>query len=125
MTCGVGLRHSSDPALLWLWHKPTAVALIGPIAWEPLYAMGVALKNKKQTNKKKEVGEPLRKVNDYPGTHRRRGSWSPWSPWWVVGRLHIRVLQIKISSAWTPQPKIMSCERQAAAIAAPRSGPPQ
>ena len=41
-----------DPVLLWLWCRPAAVALIGPLAWEPPYATGAALKNKnKQTNK--------------------------------------------------------------------------
>ena len=41
-----------DLALLWLWHRPAAVAPIGPLAWEPPYAMGAALKRKKETNKK-------------------------------------------------------------------------
>ena len=36
-----------DPALLWLWCRPTAVALIQLLAWEPPYSMGVALKRKK------------------------------------------------------------------------------
>ena len=31
---------------LWLWRRPAAVALIPPLAWEPLYAVGVALKSK-------------------------------------------------------------------------------
>ena len=43
VSCGVGRRHSSD-LMLWLWCRPVAVALIGPLAWEPLYAAGVALK---------------------------------------------------------------------------------
>ena len=38
MSCGVGLRCGSDLALLWLWRGPVATALIGPVAWEPLYA---------------------------------------------------------------------------------------
>ena len=42
----VGRRHSSDPALLYLWHRPAAVALIQPRAWEPPYAMGANLKQK-------------------------------------------------------------------------------
>ena len=46
MNCGVGRRRSSDPALLWLWHKLEATALIQPLAWEPSYAMGEALKKK-------------------------------------------------------------------------------
>ena len=31
-----------DPALLWLWWRPAAAALIGPLAWEPPYAAGAA-----------------------------------------------------------------------------------
>ena len=42
-----------DPALLWLWHRPAATAPIGPLAWEPPYAMGVALEKDKKTKKKK------------------------------------------------------------------------
>ena len=46
MSCGVGCRPASDPTLLWLWCRPVAIALIGPLAWEPPYAEGVALKRK-------------------------------------------------------------------------------
>ena len=35
-----------DPALLWLWYRPAAVLLTRPLAWEPPYASGVALKSK-------------------------------------------------------------------------------
>lgn len=48
-SCGVGRRCSSDPALLWLWYRPPAVAPIQPQAWEPPYAVGVALKRPKRT----------------------------------------------------------------------------
>ena len=44
MSCGVGRRHGSDLVFLWLWHRPSAVALIRPLAWESPYAKGVALK---------------------------------------------------------------------------------
>ena len=57
MSYGVGCRCDLDPALLWLWHRPAATAQIGPLAWEPPYAMGVALemaKRQKQTNKRKQ-----------------------------------------------------------------------
>ena len=37
-----------DLALLWLWHRPAAVSLIGPLAWELPYATGAALKSKKK-----------------------------------------------------------------------------
>ena len=36
-----------DPALLWLWHRPAAIALIQLLAWEPPYAVSAALKSKK------------------------------------------------------------------------------
>ena len=55
MSCGVGHRHGLDPALLWLWHRPAAVAPICPLAWEPPYAMSAALKSKKKKKKKKEI----------------------------------------------------------------------
>ena len=42
-----------DLALLWLWCRPAAVAPIRPLAWEPPYAAGVALKRQK-TKKKKQ-----------------------------------------------------------------------
>ena len=36
-----------DLGLLWLWCRPVAVPLIRPLAWEPPYATGVALKKTK------------------------------------------------------------------------------
>ena len=43
VSCGVGHRLSLDPVLFWLWCRPTAIALIQPLAWELPYATGVAL----------------------------------------------------------------------------------
>ena len=37
-------RCSSDPALLWLWHRLAAIAPNRPLAWEPPYAVCAALK---------------------------------------------------------------------------------
>ena len=51
MSCGVGRRRGSDLVLLWLWSRPAAVAPIGPLAWEPPYATGAALKRQKQKQK--------------------------------------------------------------------------
>ena len=54
MSCGVGRRYSSDPELLWLWHRPAAAAPIRPLALEPPYATGATqeiAKKDKQTNK--------------------------------------------------------------------------
>ena len=39
-------RCGSDLVLLWLWHRLAAIALIRPLAWEPLHAEGAALKDK-------------------------------------------------------------------------------
>ena len=41
MSCGVGCRCGLDLALLWLWCRPAATALILPLAWEPPYATSV------------------------------------------------------------------------------------
>ena len=41
-----------DLALLWLWHRPAAVTLIGPLDWEPPYVRGAALKRQKTQEKK-------------------------------------------------------------------------
>ena len=48
MSCGVGHRLGSDPTLLWLWCRPAAVAPIGPLAWEPPYDEGAAVKRQKK-----------------------------------------------------------------------------
>ena len=52
MSCGVGCRHGLDPVLLWLWCGLAAIAPIGPLAWEPPYAVGAALGNGKKTKNK-------------------------------------------------------------------------
>ena len=54
MSCGIGRRCNLAPVLLWLWHGPVASALILPLAWEPPYTVGAALK-KKKTKKKRGI----------------------------------------------------------------------
>ena len=54
MSCGVGQRCSLDLALLWLGRRPAAVAPIQPLAWEPPYATGMALKRQENKEKRKE-----------------------------------------------------------------------
>ena len=51
MSCGVGHRHGLDPALLCLWCRLVGTAPIRPLAWEPPYAVGAALKRKKKKEK--------------------------------------------------------------------------
>ena len=43
-----------DPVLLCLWYRHAAVAPIPPLAWEPPYASGTALKRQKRQKKKKK-----------------------------------------------------------------------
>ena len=57
MGCGAGQKHGLDLALLWLWLWPATTAPIGPLAWEPPYIVGEALKGKKK--KKKRRGVPI------------------------------------------------------------------
>ena len=52
LSCGAGRRCSSDPALLWLWCRSVAAALIRPLAWKPPYAASAALE---KTPKKDKV----------------------------------------------------------------------
>ena len=54
MSCGAGHRLGLDLALLWLWHKLVVTAPIRPLAWEPPYVLGVALKRTKDQKKKKK-----------------------------------------------------------------------
>ena len=54
MSCALGYRCGSDPALLWLWHRPVATAPIRPLAWEPPYATGGAQEKQKDKKKKKK-----------------------------------------------------------------------
>ena len=44
-------QRVKDPALLWLWCRLAAAALIQPLPWEPPYATGEALKKKKNPKK--------------------------------------------------------------------------
>ena len=48
-SCGMGRGCGWDLVLLWLGCRPVAMAPIQPLAWEPPYALGVALKKKKKT----------------------------------------------------------------------------
>ena len=45
-SCSVGHKCGLDPALIWLWHRLAAAALIQPLAWELPFAVSDALKKK-------------------------------------------------------------------------------
>ena len=63
MSCGVGHRLSSDLALLWLWCRLTAIALIRPLAWELPYAVGEALERQKTKKKNKNKKTKTKKAD--------------------------------------------------------------
>ena len=56
MSCGVGHRRGSGPALLWLWRRLVTTAPIGPLAWEHPYATGAAQEMAKRQKKKIYMG---------------------------------------------------------------------
>ena len=66
MSCSVGCRFGSDLALLWPWRRPVATVLIHPLAWEPPYATGAALKRQKE-KKKKERKKEKKNTNSLAG----------------------------------------------------------
>ena len=74
VNCGVSHRHGSDPELLWLWHRPAAVALIQPLAWELQYVVRGALKTKSKKARKKERKEGKKCKQE---TSCKCLSWSP------------------------------------------------
>ena len=47
--------------MLWLWRRPAATALIGPLAWEPPYARSEALEKTKKKKKKKKKTNTIKK----------------------------------------------------------------
>ena len=51
MSCGLGHRNGSDSMLLGLWCRLAAAGPIRPLAWEPPYAVSVALKKTKEKEK--------------------------------------------------------------------------
>ena len=54
VSCSVGCRCGSNPALLWLWCRQAATAPIHPLAWELPYAKRQKEKAKRPKKKKKK-----------------------------------------------------------------------
>ena len=59
---GLRIPWGLDLVLLWLWCRPAAEARTGPLAWEPPYAVGVALKRQKTKNKQKNPKKPYTNI---------------------------------------------------------------
>ena len=55
MSCDVVCKLGSDTTLLWLWCRPAATAPTRPLAWEPPYAVGTALKRQEEKKRVKTI----------------------------------------------------------------------
>ena len=64
MSCGVGHKCGLYLALLWLWCRMVAKTLIQPLAWEPPYAVHVALEKAERQKKKEKKREEEKDRND-------------------------------------------------------------
>ena len=89
--------HNKAAEVLWLWWRLAATAPIPRLAWEPSYAVGVALKKQKKKLKiKNKFKKTLKKkeVAIWKGKKERlRGSWESQEDrrckWGLLGIIHI------------------------------------
>ena len=73
MSCGVGHRLSLDLILLWLWCRPAATVLLGPLA------LGISIchrcspqKTKEKEKKKKKEGAELEEEGEEKNEKREK-----------------------------------------------------
>ena len=66
MNCGGRHRRGLDLALLRLWHRSAATVPIRPLAREPPYAVGAALKIQKIKNK---IGKQKTSISEIVREH--------------------------------------------------------
>jgi len=78
VSCSVGRRCGSDPALLWLWRRLASTAPNRPLAWEPPYAAGAALD--KPEKRKKKGGKKERK--EWAWQFREKAVLNTWGAEW-------------------------------------------
>ena len=93
MSCGVGRKHGWDLVLLWLWHRPAATALIGPLAWEPSYATEAAQETAKRQKKKKKYAKAVGFV------HNGEWNWAGFIYLFFLG-LFVVVVVVIVAISW-------------------------
>ena len=62
------LQTGSDPMLLWLWCRLAATTPIQPLAWEPPFVTGAALKSRKKKIKNYYIYRLVIKVSTHTQT---------------------------------------------------------
>ena len=110
MSCGVGCRLSSDPMLLWLWHRLAATTPIRHLAWEPPYAAGAALEiAKRQKKKEKEKKEKRDRKLEVTLSHlagrevrQKAQLWYPLWPRYTYPAVHISSVIIPFLAFYRP-----------------------
>ena len=102
MSCGVGRRHSSDLALLWLCCRPAATTPIGLLAWEPPNTMGAVLKKKKKKKKKNQANN----IN-----HSQKTKYK------LFLKHHSLITEMQIKSLWSTHP---TCSSVTCSLAHPK-----
>ena len=103
MSCVVGHRCGLNLALLWLWCRPVAIAPIWPLAWEPPYAKGAALKRQKKRKEKVQHRYYRANIKVHRAVFLSRGSVDEFSSRLVqaLGRIHfLVVLGLRSHFAW-------------------------
>ena len=71
MSCGVGRRCGSDLALLQLWCRLAAIAVIPPPSLGTSKCLGCGPKKRKERKKRNQIDFTLRLQNDLVESHQR------------------------------------------------------
>ena len=66
VSCSKGHSCVLDPALLWLWCRPAAAALVQPQTWELPYAVECGLKKEKNKIKRRNENDENKVILDKP-----------------------------------------------------------
>ena len=119
MSCGVGCRCSSDPVLLWLWHRPAATAPnSAPSLGTSICRRSGPRKGRKTQNQKKRQKKNHMKQK-FPLWYSRLGIWHclcgsagsiPSLVQWVKDPMLPQIwLGCSSSLDWIPGPEISTC----------------
>ena len=104
LSCGVGGKHGSDPAWLWLWRGPAAGASVRPLAWEPPCAAGAAMpSNARHFNKMNCRSSRGRIRSSTQGSLSLCGA-DHLNPVWAKWRLNLQLGRLRLTNLWFSPP---------------------